>query len=196
MYEVSKYKPECVDVWSLGIIFCCMALRRFPWKLPRTSDVSYKYFITEPSPGAPSEEEMKLISHGRVKSRSSVSGDESKSSKEAGGEQRKATSAGEVIKGTVDRPETPQGKEAQPTTSIKGPWRLLRLLPRESRYIVGRMLDTNPDTRATLEDVREDAWISKRTCCCQEDGGQVVRAAGHDHVLEPGGKEAPDPGKK
>ncbi|EDO16549.1 hypothetical protein Kpol_1064p31, partial [Vanderwaltozyma polyspora DSM 70294] len=30
----SSYEPEFVDVWSLAIIYCCIILKRFPWKIP------------------------------------------------------------------------------------------------------------------------------------------------------------------
>ncbi|CAH2351359.1 serine/threonine-protein kinase Hrk1p [[Candida] railenensis] len=38
------YDPRLVDIWSIAIIYCCMILKRFPWKLPRESDPSYKAF--------------------------------------------------------------------------------------------------------------------------------------------------------
>jgi len=39
-----KYDPQCVDIWSIGIIFCCMMLKRFPWKVPRDSDDNYRLY--------------------------------------------------------------------------------------------------------------------------------------------------------
>lgn len=39
------YDPRKVDYWSIAVIFCCMILRRFPWKLPQQSDESYKQFL-------------------------------------------------------------------------------------------------------------------------------------------------------
>lgn len=39
------YDPRAADVWSIAIIFCCMVLRRFPWKIPKLSDPSYKSFL-------------------------------------------------------------------------------------------------------------------------------------------------------
>ena len=30
----SGYDPRKTDVWSVAIIFMCMILRRFPWKIP------------------------------------------------------------------------------------------------------------------------------------------------------------------
>lgn len=38
------YDPRLADVWSIAIIFCCMILKRFPWKVPRESDPSYRSF--------------------------------------------------------------------------------------------------------------------------------------------------------
>lgn len=54
-----KYNAAAVDVWSLAIIFCCMSLKRFPWKQPRVTDTSYKLFVAEPTPGTPSVESLK-----------------------------------------------------------------------------------------------------------------------------------------
>ncbi|GAA93636.1 uncharacterized protein L969DRAFT_44096 [Mixia osmundae IAM 14324] len=42
----ADYDPRAVDVWSVGIIFMCMILRRFPWKLPDTrTDASYRLYV-------------------------------------------------------------------------------------------------------------------------------------------------------
>lgn len=42
------YDPSLADVWSLAIIYCCMILKRFPWRLPKNSDTSFHYFSSEP----------------------------------------------------------------------------------------------------------------------------------------------------
>jgi serine/threonine protein kinase len=40
------YDPRKADVWSLAIIFLCMILRRFPWKIPDpATDPSFKAFV-------------------------------------------------------------------------------------------------------------------------------------------------------
>ena len=40
------YDPRLTDVWSLGIIFMCMILRRFPWKLPDpVHDQSFRLYV-------------------------------------------------------------------------------------------------------------------------------------------------------
>ncbi|CAE6459497.1 unnamed protein product [Rhizoctonia solani] len=41
-----NYDPRKTDVWSIAIIFMCMTLRRFPWKIPDPKvDPSYKAFV-------------------------------------------------------------------------------------------------------------------------------------------------------
>nr|POE72452.1 serine/threonine-protein kinase oca2 [Quercus suber] len=50
VYDHSRYDPRPADIWSIAIIFCCMSLRRFPWKAPRVSDNSYRLFVSPPDP--------------------------------------------------------------------------------------------------------------------------------------------------
>lgn len=38
------YDPRGADVWSIAIMFCCMTLKRFPWKIPKSSDPSFRSF--------------------------------------------------------------------------------------------------------------------------------------------------------
>ncbi|KAG1754530.1 Pkinase-domain-containing protein [Suillus lakei] len=41
-----SYDPRKTDVWSVGVIFVCMVLRRFPWAVPdHERDNSFKAFI-------------------------------------------------------------------------------------------------------------------------------------------------------
>ncbi|KAK4057948.1 serine/threonine protein kinase [Microbotryomycetes sp. JL221] len=41
-----EYDPRLTDVWSVAIIFMCMILRRFPWKLPDPkNDASYRLYV-------------------------------------------------------------------------------------------------------------------------------------------------------
>ncbi|KAF9519901.1 hypothetical protein BS47DRAFT_1336624 [Hydnum rufescens UP504] len=40
------YDPRKTDVWSVAMIFLCMILRRFPWKIPDPKvDASYRAFV-------------------------------------------------------------------------------------------------------------------------------------------------------
>jgi len=97
-----------------------------------------------------------------------------------------------------EHPPASNGAATEPEKKpevIKGPWRLLRLLPRESRHIIGRMLEINPKNRATMAEVLEDPWVSGTAICRQEIGGTVIRADGHVHTLEPPAAQ-PAPGGK
>ncbi|OBA28113.1 Pkinase-domain-containing protein, partial [Hanseniaspora valbyensis NRRL Y-1626] len=43
-----KYDPRFLDIWSCGIIYCCMVLKRFPWKLPdKKKDKNFYLFQLE-----------------------------------------------------------------------------------------------------------------------------------------------------
>ncbi|PPQ72140.1 hypothetical protein CVT26_006896, partial [Gymnopilus dilepis] len=61
-----SYDPRKTDVWSLAIIFLCMVLRRFPWKIPDPkTDPSFKAFVTahpdlsvKPPPRVPKHQKL------------------------------------------------------------------------------------------------------------------------------------------
>ncbi|CAN3358150.1 serine/threonine-protein kinase Hrk1p [Diutina catenulata] len=41
----NSYNPQPVDLWSIAIIYCCMTLKRFPWKIPASDkDNSFKLY--------------------------------------------------------------------------------------------------------------------------------------------------------
>lgn len=85
----------------------------------------------------------------------------------------------------------PAGADAsQAGKAVKGPWRLLRLLPRESRHIIGRMLTLNPKHRATIEEIWDDPWIQQVDRCRQDVDGTVYKASNHTHVLEASSAQA------
>ncbi|ETN41749.1 uncharacterized protein HMPREF1541_03686 [Cyphellophora europaea CBS 101466] len=187
VYDERKYDPTATDIWSLAIIFCCMTLRRFPWKQPRIVDNSYKLFVAPPTPGTPVPDskprrasEMPQTMTTEAEQRRQPESQHShshhhESSEHHANEQRGSTSG--------DKQEV-----------IKGPWRLLRILPRESRHIIGRMLKVDPSERATMDEVLEDEWVLSSRVCSQDMGGQVHRAEGHYHTLE-AGSGGPPPAK-
>jgi serine/threonine protein kinase len=44
--QKDQYDPRLTDVWSVAIIFMCMILRRFPWKIPDfKTDMSYRLYV-------------------------------------------------------------------------------------------------------------------------------------------------------
>lgn len=80
-----------------------------------------------------------------------------------------------------------EGAAAVTQQQIKGPMRLLRLLPRETRHIVGRMLELDPKKRATLDEILADPWVQNAYVCRQDESGVCYHAPGHVHTLEPSG---------
>ena len=166
-----------------------MSLRRFPWKQPRLIDNSYKLFVSPPTPGTPvpdsgprRESEMK---------------DGSPTSPEDSRRQSEPHSNGASHHHADGSSHHHSESQSDKQEVIKGPWRLLRILPRESRHIIGRMLKVDPRERATMQEVLEDEWCSTCAVCSQDERGNVYRALGHDHTLEAGsGSDNAPPPKK
>jgi len=177
VYDERKYDPTATDIWSLAIIFCCMTLRRFPWKQPRITDNSYKLFVSHPTPGTPVPD-----SHPRS---NGSAGDDRRQPEPSSAHSTHHHHHSESVE--QDRPSTSGDKQEV----IKGPWRLLRILPRESRHIIGRMLKVDPSERAIMDEVLEDEWVLSSRVCSQDVNGVVHRAEGHQHTLEAGSGGAP-----
>ncbi|KAL9108467.1 MAG: hypothetical protein Q9227_006801 [Pyrenula ochraceoflavens] len=213
VYDEKRYDPRPTDVWSLAIIFCCMTLRRFPWKQPRVIDNSYKLFVSPPTPGTPvPDSEPRRSSEPRSRSDANSNADDSRrlSAPNPNGMNKEPSNGSTSTAGhhhhhhrhsestaAKNEPSQPQTKDAPvKTESIKGPWRLLRLLPRETRHIIGRMLKIDPKERAGMEEVLEDDWVHECPVCAQVEEGRIVRAPGHEHTLEPGSAPTPASSKK
>jgi serine/threonine protein kinase len=186
-----QYDAEKVDIWSLAIIFCCMTLRRFPWKCPKSTDNSFKLFITQPSNeelatslypgGAKTTQSEPTSRHPSGHASHSESAHSLPPNTTAGASAKSSASADAQSVHSTTTTVTPTASST--AQIIKGPWRLLRLLPRETRHIVGAMLETDPNQRASLKQVMSDPWIEKMECCLQEEGGNVIHVDGHTHTL-------------
>ncbi|KAF2201251.1 kinase-like protein [Delitschia confertaspora ATCC 74209] len=208
VYDLAKYDPQPTDIWSLAIIFCCMTLRRFPWKAPRISDNSYKLFVSPPNMDpTPSSNSSRSITELAVEGANEERHQNGSYSAPASRHTSNQSSAAppQQRKDPVTNDNRPSGQsaavaqQAKPQPEIvKGPWRLLRLLPRETRHIIGRMLEIDPKKRATMEEILDDKWVKFAQVCSQEEGGTILRAEGHTHTLEPGsgGSPAPTGGQK
>ncbi|ORZ13831.1 kinase-like domain-containing protein, partial [Lobosporangium transversale] len=97
VFITEEHDPRLADVWSLAIIFICMTLRRFPWKLARKdADPSFEAFTN---------------------------------------------------------------------ASGSGKSRLLKLMPRESRPILSKMLEVDPKKRVLMSEVLEDPWVKSIEAC-------------------------------
>ena len=181
-----------------------MSLRRFPWKQPRVIDNSYKLFVAPPTPGTPIPDSVpRHASENRSRGLLAPGDDHdprrssepSPSREENGnGHEKKShhhTSRHHSEGGSTKASETAEAGKAE---VIKGPWRLLRILPRETRHIIGRMLKVDPKERATMEEILDDDWIREIRVCRQDEQCDVHSAQGHSHTLEPG--SAPQPAEK
>ncbi|KAI9703868.1 MAG: serine/threonine protein kinase [Candelina mexicana] len=209
VYDSPKYDPEATDIWSLAIIFCCMSLRRFPWKAPKATDNSFKLFASAPTQGQPSGErriserpkstaDLVTAQEDRRRSAPNQENASRQGSNESApphkhrhhhhhhgtdeGQPEAAAKSNENL--AVPQAGAAQTPQQQPI--LKGPWRLLRLLPRESRNVIGIMLEIDPKRRAKLDEVLEDPWVANTPICSQEVGGKVYKAPNHEHTLEPG----------
>ncbi|KAK3073035.1 Nitrogen permease reactivator protein [Teratosphaeriaceae sp. CCFEE 6253] len=182
VYDQSRYDPRPTDVWSIAIIFCCMMLRRFPWKAPRLSDNSYRLFISPPDP----DQDKILDQHRRsvVGTAQSAPASRNSSVDDSASEQARHHHHHHDNKtDSVSRQSTQSDPNNQPV--IKGPLRLLRLLPRETRHIIGRMLELDPKRRADMDEILEDPWVQNSLVCRQEENGLIIKAPNHTHALQP-----------
>lgn len=181
-----------------------MSLRRFPWKAPRSTDNSFRLFSSPPTAGTPPADavaarkasERRSVSgeqlnpgpsgsHGSSVPNTRQSSDADKSEHHHHHHHRNHQSHPQEGDERPHSTATPGSRTDVPTKEVmKGPWRLLRLLPRETRNIIGFMLEIDPERRATLEDMMADPWISQTPVCSQIEGGSVIRAEGHQHTLE------------
>ncbi|RSL98421.1 hypothetical protein CDV31_012621 [Fusarium ambrosium] len=191
VYDSKEYDAVAVDIWSLAIIFCCMTLRRFPWKLPRMTDNSFKLFAADPTPGhdpkkliVPSKSTNDLTT---TPARDFLAEDEVK--RKSHHERKEETSA-QPSGSTGDSKAPASGGDKKEV--IRGPWRILRLLPRESRHIVSRMLELDPKKRARMDEILQEPWVADTVICQQFDHGEVVPADNHTHILEPPANQQPE----
>ncbi|KAI8389924.1 related to Serine/threonine-protein kinase HRK1 [Nakaseomyces glabratus] len=244
--STKSYDPQCVDIWSIGIIYCCMMLKRFPWKAPRESDENFrlycmpdevphdyvesarhhdqllkerrerkhKHLEPEQNPHIiDNASETKVPSHlnivqGIVDNNSSegngtqVQNNSQKNnlptpkvSGEDGENEPKAKENLQDQDGVVNKPHTiehteshdlksiPSHKPAHHRKTIRGPYRLLRLLPHASRPLLSKMLQVDPKQRATFEDIYADEWFHNIPFCTMDEKKNVVRAPGHHHTI-------------
>lgn len=188
-----------------------MTLRRFPWKQPRLIDNSYKLFVAPPTPGTPvPDSEPRRGSENKSKDR--LVPEDAKDSRrptepntsQSGDDRDKSGHHHRHSHVEADQANGASNGSAKISTAsdasgkgevVKGPWRLLRILPRETRHIIGRMLKVDPKERATMDEILSDDWVLETPVCSQEEQGEVRRAPGHEHTLEAGNAPQP-PGDK
>ncbi|CCK72276.1 uncharacterized protein KNAG_0J01950 [Huiozyma naganishii CBS 8797] len=155
-----KYDPQLVDVWSAGVIYCCMVLQKFPWRAPRSSDRNFRLY--DMPDDEPHDYEQSARDHVKMK---------------AGPAQEPESK---------DTEATPQPLPHHHHAK-HGPYRLMRLLPHAARPLLSRMLQVDPTTRASVHDVTADDWFSSLPACTEVATSAAehttVRAPGHHHTI-------------
>ncbi|CUM67108.1 uncharacterized protein PRCAT00004797001 [Priceomyces carsonii] len=161
-YEVFQltnfgYDPRLVDVWSIAIIYCCMVLRRFPWKIPKASDPSFKSFAELPDPK--SENELKPANKGANDLKTGVPN-------------------GDTHHGSTKR------NGSRPN---RGPDRLLYLLPEESRSMIKSMLTLDPNSRPFAPELLKYDFYNSIDYCHYDNhdinNRECFKATNHQHHL-------------
>ncbi|KAI5963296.1 NPR1 [Candida pseudojiufengensis] len=185
----NKYDPRPVDVWSAAIIFCCMMLKKFPWKVPKLSDSSFKLFasrgefipISEMLKKTPQDVE-KTASNGSSGTLSNLN-----DISEALEEDISSTKPKNTTEATTTT-TTPSKDAKDHTSSETGVNRLLLALPEDCRKLIGRMVELAPACRITIDEVFEDSWL-KSICMCtveetfdQSGKFEVLKCDDHEHT--------------
>lgn len=167
----NKYDPRPVDVWSVAIIFCCMMLKKFPWKVPKVIDNSFKLFATRPDGMSLND---CLIKEPEPSGLSSVA----------------------ALKDAINNVESPKPQPDADlgnahTSNEVGAGRLLFALPEDCRTLIGRMVDLAPACRISVEECFEDSWLKSISMCTVEErinidglvNYQVEKGLDHEHTV-------------
>lgn len=177
-----RYDPRPVDIWSLGIIFFCMTVKKFPWKIPNLLDESFKLFCLGRNSTSLTELILEVPD---TKNKMNYSGDSqcnfsdlSDSIQGGDGQVDYSYNSNSSIKN--DR-RTPQSVSKLLKNSPHiGPSRILHLLPDASKPIIGHMLMLAPAKRMTISDVFETQWV-KEIEDCQDNEPNDISSHTHFH---------------
>lgn len=145
-----KYDPRPVDIWSVAIIYCCMMLKKFPWRVPKLNDESFKLFATR----------------GKVSSLTEVLKDTPEDRLKRGFYEDFSTTTSDP--GSSNTPGDQKNGQAH-TSAESGPKRLLFALPEDCRHLISRMVDLAPACRITIEQCFEEEWFKSIEMCSVTD---------------------------
>ncbi|KAH3685469.1 hypothetical protein WICPIJ_003558, partial [Wickerhamomyces pijperi] len=198
--STDSYDPRAVDIWSLAIIYCCMYLKRFPWKCPKMTDSSFKQY-SMPDDQPHDYAKAAVVHNELIRKRK---------------EERKRLRELENLKSLTLKDETSQSLNEEPdktkpnheteahpqrpklssqklSSSAKvptsgtlqkfhGPYRLMRLLPHSSRPILSRMLTIDVTQRASMSDILNDSWYQEICMCTLDAKEKYVGCVNHVHT--------------
>ncbi|KAG7191581.1 uncharacterized protein KQ657_002974 [Scheffersomyces spartinae] len=199
------YDPRLVDVWSIAIIYCCLVIRRFPWKIPKWSDPSYSSFASAEPPydkGSESEATVPTIKSGvatPVETKPNIQLSELEQRIPKLTINNEANTLDKSIDDKEVSQEPPQINLPEPNLDLDdqaptqavipqkkrhrrkltGREKLLRLLPRNSRSLIDKMLAVNPEDRYTMDQVIVHPYVQEITEC-----QELVLPSGEKSILK------------
>lgn len=174
-----KYDPRPVDIWLAAIVYLCMTLRKFPWKVPKILDQSFKLFATR-------GDGLELLNSMLKRVRLELSEEPELDRKtplttpEISREEEKKPEA-DVAKVDVNKPLPPVDKGKK----LTGEDRLLHALPEYSRPLIRKMVQLAPACRCTIEEIFEDPWLDSIDECYEDDcdgDKKLYRGESHRHT--------------
>ena len=186
----NTYDPRPVDIWSTAIIYCCMVLKKFPWKIPKLSDASFKAFACR-EPGVTFGELLK-----RIPEPPSYDAGLNDSSTTIPVLKTEVIEAHEVetpqiasIHNTDDGANATTEDGAKHTSNLIGEERLLNALSSEVRPLISKMVRLAPACRITVDECFEDPWLESVQMCTMVDengesscDGKLIPANDHEHT--------------
>lgn len=168
----NTYDPRPVDIWSIAIMYCCMVLKKFPWKIPKLSDPSFKAFASR-EPGVTFGELLKRLPDSLEPSPIS------------------SIPEGTEIEGHTasDKDTNEAAGEPIHTSDLIGEDRLLKALKPAPRKLIGKMVRLAPACRISIDEIFETPWIKSLEMCSvvNENGepannGKLVPGSDHTHT--------------
>lgn len=173
----NNYDPRPVDIWSSAMIYCCMTLKKFPWKVPKLSDPSFKAFASR-EPGVTFGELLKRLPELPKYGEDNNLIIDSKTSLEM-----------------VDEYPPTKNQDGEDcvddhTSDLLGEERLLNALPIEVRPLIKGMVKLAPACRTTIDSCFEDEWVENILMCTPKVPGidhehtQVDQSVAHIASLE------------
>lgn len=67
--------------------------------------------------------------------------------------------------------------------TTKGPFKILKQLPRASRKVIGQMMKIDPKVRILMDDVMKDEWVQSINVCEPDQEGNTLPPEDHEHHL-------------
>jgi serine/threonine protein kinase len=166
IFQRRPYAPQYADVWSLGIMYCCMVLGRFPWKVALPTVDAFKRFATSQTSEANLQGGNSQESFDKTVVSTSF---EDVSGK---GDTRIVIQTSEIVE-----------RQNEETKDDEGSGSLLRTLPAESRLVIGGMLQVVPQRRPNLQEICDSIWATQSDVCSQDGQGKVYCSGKHQHTL-------------